>query len=61
MNGLHPYSGFAESQPSWPRSRVSAEMLIASNHDIGPGDRPLGLSSDELKAATASLRCQGDA
>jgi hypothetical protein len=60
MNGLHLCSGFGESQPSWPRFRVSAELLIASHHDIGPGDRPLRLSSDELKAATATLRCQGD-
>ncbi len=60
MNRLHLYSGFGQLQPSWLRIRVSAEMLSASNHDIGPGDRPLRLSSDELKAATASLPCQGD-
>ncbi len=60
MNEEHLCSGFGESQPSWPHFRVSAEMLIASNHDIEPGDRPLGLSSDELKAATATPRCQGD-
>lgn len=33
--------------------------LMGSNHDIGPGDRLLRLSSDELEAATASLRCPG--
>jgi hypothetical protein len=49
MNGLHLCSGFGESQPSWPGFRVSAEMLIASHHDIGPGDRPLRLSSDGLR------------
>ena len=36
MNDEHLCSGFGESQPSWPHFRVSAEMLIASNHDIGP-------------------------
>ena len=35
-------------------------QLIGNNHDIGPGDHLLRLSSDELEGATASLRCQGD-
>jgi hypothetical protein len=63
MNRSNIYSSVGWLQPSCPRFPVSAEITVqvsSNNRDIGPADRPLRLSSQQIESATASLRCPGD-